>query len=82
MLLFLLGCSSAEQRESEELHQHVIEDALSQYEAIKNSPDKLEVCVYAGMVTEAYQQAKMQKEATEWKAIEDADCKKAGIPMQ
>lgn len=81
-MLLLLGCSNSEHQQSEELHQHVIEDAVSQYEAIKNSSDQLEVCVYAGMVTEAYQQAKMQKEASKWKVIEDADCKKAGIPMQ
>lgn len=81
-LLFLSACTSAEERELEDIHKQVIEDAIKQYESIKSSEDKIEVCVYAGMVTAAYVEAKNEKEAQKWKAIEDQDCKKAGIPMQ
>lgn len=82
LLLSLVGCTSPEQKELEDVHREVIKDAIAQYEAIKKSDDKIEVCVYAGMVTAAYVQANNEKEAKKWKDIEDVDCKRAGIPMQ
>lgn len=78
----LSGCTSPEEKEQQDIHQQVIKDAIAQYETVQKTNDKIEICVYAGMVTAAYTQANNQNEAKKWKVIEDQDCKKAGIPME
>ena len=80
-VVMLTGCTIPEEKELQDIHQQVIKDAIAQYENIKKTDDKIEICVYAGMVTAAYTQANNKTEADKWKIIEDQDCKKAGIPM-
>ena len=80
-VVMLTGCTSPEEKELQDIHQQVIKDAIAQYENIKKTDDKIEICVYARMVTAAYTQANNKTEADKWKIIEDQDCKKAGIPM-
>lgn len=80
--LMLSGCTSPEEKQLQDIQQQVTKDAIAQYEAVKKNNDKIEICVYAGIVTAAYTQANNQAEADKWKIIEDQDCKKAGIPME
>ena len=63
------------------IHEKVANDAVAQYELTKKHGSKMEVCVHAGMVSAAYLQAKNEAKYAEWKAIEKADCKKAGLPQ-
>lgn len=81
LLFGLVGCTSPAEQQQEDVHREVIQDAITQYEKVKKTNDQMEICVYAGVVTAAYVQASLKQEAQKWKAIEDQDCKKAGIPM-
>jgi hypothetical protein len=63
-----------------DLEKQVAADSVAQYETAKAVGDPLTMCTYAGMVVAAFIQAKDAEKAKAWKAIEKADCAKAGMP--
>jgi hypothetical protein len=63
------------------ISQRVVDDAISQYEIAKRSGSKMDACVHAGFVSAACIQAKDEASFKKWKAIEKADCSKAGVPQ-
>lgn len=62
------------------IEKQVADDAVAQYETAKAVGDAMTMCTYASMAVAAYIQAKDAAKAKEWKAIEKADCAKAGMP--
>jgi hypothetical protein len=53
---------------------------IEQYEFVKaNSNDLMEVCVHASIVAGAYRRALDENNYRYWKAIEQRDCRWAGI---
>ena len=64
----------------QDIHQQVANDSVKSYELTKKAGDKIELCVKAGMVAEAYNQAKDEKNYLARKQTEKADCALAGIP--
>lgn len=63
------------------MYQKVADDSIDQYELTKKHGSKIEICVHAGMVAAAFLQAKSEAKYAEWKAVEKADCAKAGMPQ-
>jgi hypothetical protein len=63
-----------------DLEKQVAADSVAQYETAKAVGDAMTMCTYAGMVVAAFIQAKDAEKAKAWKAIEKADCAKAGVP--
>jgi hypothetical protein len=59
----------------------VARDSVQQYEIAKRSGNAIDVCVQAGLVSAAFLQAKDEANYASWKAIEKADCKRAGMPQ-
>lgn len=57
----------------------VARDSVEQYEMSRKSGDKMEICVRAGLVAAAYNQAKNQAMYLHWKQNERDDCQEAGI---
>jgi hypothetical protein len=64
-----------------DLEKQVAADSVAQYETAKAVGDAMTMCTYAGMVVAAFIQAKDAEKAKAWKAIEKADCAKAGMPQ-
>jgi len=62
------------------IEQQVAADAVKQYNIAKSSGKAMDACVQAGLVSAAYLQAKDQGNYQSWKAIEDSDCRAAGVP--
>jgi hypothetical protein len=65
-----------------EVAQKVARDSVEQYELVKTGGDKMQICAHASMVVAAFVQAKDKENFAKWKAVERADCKKAGVPLQ
>jgi len=63
------------------IHQKVAKDAIDQYELTKKHGTLIERCVHAQMVGAAFLQAKDEENYVAWKAVEKADCAKAGMPQ-
>lgn len=78
LTLMMTGCDSQEQQ-LETIHAKVADDAVEQYDIAKKQGDKVQICAQAGIVSAAYMQAKDEPKYNEWKAVEKADCKAAGI---
>jgi predicted component of type VI protein secretion system len=64
----------------ESIYDKVAKDSVAQYEIAKRGGDVMQTCVQAMGVSAAYLQAKNEPKYNEWKAIEKADCKAAGMP--
>lgn len=63
-----------------QVNVRLIVDAITQYDFVKRAGgDKMEVCLHAGIVTEAYKNIRDESNYRKWKAIEKADCKRAGM---
>lgn len=62
------------------VNNSVSSDFESQYEIAKQGGDKVQICVQAQMVAQAYLQAKDQTNFNKWKAIQSSDCAAAGMP--
>ncbi|MGB6825967.1 hypothetical protein [Psychrobacter sp.] len=77
--LSLVGCDAAVDAQMDSTYDKVSEDMVTQYDIAKKQGDAMQTCVQAGMVSAAYLQAKDEAKYNEWKAIEKADCKAAGI---
>lgn len=60
----------------------VAEDAIKQYHLSVSGGDKIEICVKAGFVMEAYNQADDQLNYLKWKGIKSCDCLKSQYPEQ
>lgn len=78
LAMVMTGCDSQEQQINT-IHAKVADDAVEQYDIAKKQGDKVQICAQAGIVSAAYMQAKDEPKYNEWKAVEKADCKAAGI---
>lgn len=78
LAMVMTGCDSQEQQINT-IHAKVADDAVEQYGIAKKQGDKVQICAQAGIVSAAYMQAKDEPKYNEWKAVEKADCKAAGI---
>lgn len=78
LAMVMTGCDSQEQQINT-IHAKVANDAVEQYDIAKKQGDKVQICAQAGIVSAAYMQAKDEPKYNEWKAVEKADCKAAGI---
>lgn len=63
------------------INRKVADDAIEQYEIAKRSGSKMDACVHAGLVSAAMIQAKDEPGFQKWKAVEKADCRRAGVPQ-
>lgn len=63
----------------QEIHEDVARDVVQQYEIAKRNGSKMDACVRAGFVAEAYLQAKNEAEYTTWKKTQRKDCAAAGL---
>lgn len=63
-----------------DIHNEVAADSLKEYELAKKHGDRADVCLRAGLVAEAYLQAKDEENYAKWRDIERADCRRAGLP--
>jgi hypothetical protein len=61
------------------IQQTVAEDQAQQYSDVVRSGTAIDRCVKAGLVAEAYLQAGESASYDQWKAVEEADCKAAGV---
>lgn len=73
VMVATIGCNA--------LEESVAKDSVDQYEIAKRSGKAIDICVHAGLVSAAYLQAKNEPEYKKWKAIETADCERAGMPQ-
>lgn len=55
------------------------QEMVEQYEIAKNQGDRMEKCMQAGAVAQAFLQAKNQDNYNKWKIIESTDCRAAGL---
>ena len=60
--------------------EQVANDFEVQYAAVVQSGTLIDRCVRAGLVAEGYLQAANNQKYMEWKGVETADCKAAGVP--
>ncbi len=67
--------------EKGEVEAQVAADAVEQYSDAKRSGDAIAVCSKADIVAAAFLRASDQPQYAAWKAIEEADCARAGVPM-
>jgi hypothetical protein len=79
ILISLLSLFTACSPGMQEIQQKVATDSVKSYELTQKAGDKIELCVKAGMVAEAFNQAHDEKNYLAWKQTEKADCELAGI---
>lgn len=75
----LMGCDAATDMQMDKVHNKAASDVVEQYEIAKRQGDKMMICAQASVVSAVYLQAKDEAKYNEWKEIEKADCKAAGI---
>ena len=63
----------------DEIHNQVADDFERQYRDVEQYGTAMDKCVRAGMVAEGHLQAGNQSSYAQWKAIENADCRAAGL---
>jgi hypothetical protein len=73
---------TAQQRFEDDIYSKVVSDSIQEYEIVKRSGNKIDICVHSGFVAAAYLQAKDETGYRQWKDIESADCTEAGMPPQ
>lgn len=77
----IVGVATMDKKKVEhDAYRSVVDDTIDQYNIAKRSGDKMDACVHAGFVAAAYLQAKDEDGYKHWKAVEKADCKRAGLP--
>lgn len=65
----------------QKISNQVATDAVKQYEiANRNGATSIDICVQAGLVSAAFLQAQDESNYKKWKAIENIDCERAGVP--
>jgi len=62
------------------IEKQVANDAVTQYNIAARNGTSMDNCVQAGMVTDAYLQAKDEPNYKTWKDREARDCNAAGVP--
>ncbi len=63
-----------------DIYSRVASDAADKYEIAKRQGDPIQICVQAGLVSAAYLEAKDETSYARWKAVQKADCARAGMP--
>ena len=63
----------------DEIHNQVADDFERQYRDVQKYGTAMDKCIRAGMVAEGHLQAGNQSSYAQWKAIERADCRAAGL---
>jgi len=63
------------------VEEGVANDVVEQYNLVKESGDKMQMCVRAGLVAEVYLQAGNKSEYRNWTDIKNNDCAEAGVPQ-
>lgn len=71
---------SATEAVSAGIDKQVLKETAEQYAFAKTNGSAMDACVHAGFLCAAFMQAKDADGFKKCKAIERADCKKAGIP--
>ena len=61
------------------IEKSVAKDSIKEYNLTVKGGNKIEICVHAGLVAAAFNQAHDEKNYLKWKKIEERDCKRAGI---
>jgi len=83
IIVFLAVLTSAGPS-GEELYDDITNDVAAeaerQYRAVKDHGSQVDTCVRAGQVAEAYLQAGNDARFSEWIAIREEECRKAGMP--
>ncbi|MBY8826125.1 hypothetical protein [Sphingomonas colocasiae] len=74
------GCDQLAQKQLSDIQKQVAEDAVKQYEIVRNSGTAVDKCVHAGLVAASYLQAQDESNYQHWKAIEAGNCAAAGVP--
>lgn len=75
--IYLVGCDTA--GSMSEIHQQVADDSVSQYYLSLKGGDNIEICVHAGLVVAAFNQANDEVNYLKWKKIETRECETAGL---
>jgi len=79
-VLFLFSCDKLIEKEMDSIHRQVIKDSIDQLNIAIKGGDPIDICVYAGMLSAAYLQAKDEEGYIKAKAFEKKACENAGIP--
>jgi hypothetical protein len=74
------GSQGQATKTQENVYQQVASDAVAQYNIAKNSGNKTDACVHAGLVAASFLQAQNDFSYSRWKDIQKADCAEAGMP--
>jgi competence protein ComGC len=82
-ILIALAIPSEEevQQSVNNLHLQTARDFEQQYQAVQRNGTRMDRCVRAGFVAEAYLQANDDTNFTKWQEIKAADCRAAGLPI-
>lgn len=81
LAILTAGCDAMVDRQMNDIQTKVAQDAENQYHMVEtNGGSNMDRCVQAGMVSAAYLQAQNQEKYRYWKAMENADCARAGLP--
>ena len=75
------GVAASQEGVKHELAHGVADDLVEQYQIAKRNGTKMDVCVRAGAVAEAFLQAHDEGEYATWKKTQRADCARAGLPQ-
>jgi hypothetical protein len=62
-----------------EAGRQVATDTVAQYEIARRGGDAMQICVHAGLVSAIYLQNQDEPAYRKWKAIEEKDCRSAGL---
>ena len=75
------GCDALVDRQMSQIQTRVATDAENQYQMIlNNGGSNMDRCVQAGLVSAAWLQAQNQEKYNHWRALQTADCARAGLP--
>ena len=77
--LFLFSCDKLIEKEMNSIHRQVINDSIQQLNIAIKGGDPIDICVYAGLVSAAYLQAKDEEGYIKAKELENKACENAGI---
>lgn len=79
--LMLGSCDQIAESQLKSIQDKAAQDAEEQYRMVEKSGTKVDLCVRAGMVAEAYLQAKNSEKYDFWKTTQRVDCLTAGVPQ-
>lgn len=69
------------QKFRETVNSSVIQQATREYELVAVNGTKIEKCVHAGLVANAYLNAMQENGYKTWVAVKKRDCEEAGVPQ-